>query len=63
MLAVPFADRLARLDKEVEEHNDAIGKIPGDKLERLTWEVQRALVASNISNPKYFKSLPRVAKG
>lgn len=63
MLAVPFEKRFEASAREVDRHNDALGDMPEEKMERFAWDMQRALVESNIVNPKWSKSTPLVKRG
>lgn len=60
MAAVPFEDRVRKLEREIEASNTEALRMPGDRFEEFAYDVQKALVESNITDPKHFKSYRKV---
>jgi hypothetical protein len=56
MLAVPFEKRLQVVEAKIKENNDQIGKMSDEQMERFSYEFQKALVESQISDPVWMKS-------
>lgn len=56
MLAVPFETRLQKLEKDIEANNSQIGKLTEEQLDKLAYDMQKALVESNISDPVWGRS-------
>jgi hypothetical protein len=53
MLKVPFEERLARLDREIEAANAGFGRMTEEQFERFARDFFDAGVKSNIINPKW----------
>lgn len=63
MLAVPFEQRLAAEAKKADEHNARLGHMSDEKMDRLAWDFQKAMVESNMVNPKWSKNMPLRKRG
>lgn len=66
MLAVPFEKRLEEADKRVEKHNAELQNPMGmnsEKFDKFAYDFQKALVDSNMVNPKWSKNMPLNKKG
>lgn len=59
MLAIPFEKRIEEMQKAADRENDAARKHrESDQWQEFVWDFQRTLHQSNLSDPKYYKSLP-----
>lgn len=54
--AVPFEDRVRKLDKEVEEANARHGMMSDERFEEFAHDFHKALVESNLADPVWMKS-------
>lgn len=51
MRAIPFEERLRKLEIEERRAAEEAGKADPERMERLAWEMHRAMVADNMINP------------
>jgi hypothetical protein len=50
MLAVPFDERMKKVEAEVEAHNEAHSEMDPEVIERMAYDMRRALVDANLSD-------------
>jgi hypothetical protein len=53
---VPFAERFKKLEAQIEAENAELGKPDEESMDYLAWEMQKALIESGMSDPKWVKS-------
>lgn len=63
MLAVPYDQRLAALEKQIDAENRQREQFPEDKFEEFAYDMHKAMVDSNMIAPKWGRSYRKVSRG